>query len=309
MLSVILLSYNSGERITLAYQKLCELFNDNKIPFELIIVDDGSKDNSFEIASGLALETNNVIALKLSKNYTSHYAAFAGLTVANGNCATLIPDDEQQPYSTLLSMYSLWEKGDKIILPYRESRNDRWHQTMLSRLFYIGMNRLSDIDLPKFGIDTWFIDRSIVDILNTKISPRATTTFTEIIRLGFSPTYMPFERPIGLNEGKSRWSFKKKLKLASDIFYSSSTAPIRAIMWTGITSSSLSLVMGCYYLLIYIFGFSRAPLGWTTLVLLLIFFSGLILLSLGIIARYIHLIFVEAKGRPGYVISQLIKSE
>ena len=306
MISIILLSFNSGNRITRSYNKIKDLMDNNNIQFELIVADDGSTDDSFDIARKLSQERDDVIAIKLSKNYTSHYAAFAALTVANGDCATLIPDDEQQPYSTLVEMYKLWLAGDKIILPYREARDDKWHQTLLSRLFYVTMNRLSEIELPKFGIDTWFIDRSIIEILNNQISPRSTTTFTEIIRLGFNPTYLPYNRPLGLNEGKSRWSFKKKLKLASDIFFSSSTWPIRVIMWTGIFSFCISLLMSFYYLFVYLLGNSGAPSGWTTLVLLLIFFSGLILLSIGIIARYIHLIYIEVKARPGFIISDKV---
>ena len=306
MLSIILLSYNSGNRIITSYEKLKVIMDNNNIPFELIVADDGSVDDSFEIARNLALEKEEVLAIKLSKNYTSHYAAFAALTVANGDCVTIIPDDEQQPYSSLVEMHKLWQHGERIILPYRKVRADKWHHKLLSRLFYLTMNGFSDIELPKFGIDTWFIDRSIVEILNKEISPRATTTITEIIRLGFNPIYLPYERPQGLNQGKSRWTFRKKLKLASDIFYSTSTFPIRLIMRIGMLSFTISVLLGMYYLGMYVLELSRAPLGWTTLILAIVFFSGIILLSLGIIARYIHLIYIEVKARPGFIISDKV---
>jgi polyisoprenyl-phosphate glycosyltransferase len=308
ILSVILLSYYSNNRINIVYEKLTGILEKEEIPFELIIVDDGSKDDSYK--TGLALENKypNVKAYQLSRNYTSHYGIFAGFSVCLGACAVAIPDDEQQPYNLLVESYRLWEKGHKIIIPFREERKDGFFSKMWAMGFYSIMNYLSDVALPPKGADTCFIDREIIDILNERIHPINTTTITEIIRLGFEPFYLPYIRPEGIAK-KSRWTFKKKFKLAKDYFFSSSTFPIRFITFLGLFFSVFSFLIMLVYIYAKLFGnpvfwdLEQAP-GWTSTILLISFFSGLILFSLGIIAEYIWRIYEEVKNRPGYIIKK-----
>jgi glycosyltransferase involved in cell wall biosynthesis len=304
--SIILLSYFSNDRINTAYKKISSLFDAENISFELIIVDDGSTDDSFPIALGLEKIDNRVKAFRLSRNYTSHYAAFAGLSVSKGDCAVLIPDDEQLPYMEIINMFRIWELGEKIIMPFRKVRHDSLLISLTSNFFYRIMNGFSEIKFPEGGADSFFIDREIIDILNEKIHPIRTTTVTEILRLGFEPFFHPYVRPIGINN-KSRWSFKKKLTLAKDFFYSSSIFPIKLIINLGLFFSFFSLVFIIFYVYVKMFGnqdywgLANVP-GWLSTVVLLSFFSGMILFCLGIIAEYTWRIYEEVKGRPGYII-------
>lgn len=306
MLSLILLSYYSGERIVIAFNKLKTLLNEEKIPFEFIIMDDGSKDNSFQIAMDLEKNEPNVKAFQLSKNYTSHYSIFAGLTLCTGACAMPIVDDEQQPYSTIVDMYRMWENGAKVIIPHRITRDDSWTSRLLSGIYYKLMNSLSEVKFPVGGADLYFIDREIVDILVNKIHHIKTSSIIEVLRLGFEPVFLPYKRPIGLNKGKSRWSFKKKVNLAKDTFFSSSTFPIRLILNLGLFFSFFSLIIICFYIYIYFWGdrnfWNNTLPGWTSLVVFISFFSGLILFSLGILAEYIWRIYEEVKDRPGFIV-------
>ncbi len=306
LLSLILLSYYSEERINVAYNKIRILLEKEDIPFEFIVIDDGSKDNSYKIALELESKEDNVRAYQLSQNYTSHYSIFAGLSLSKGACAMPIVDDEQQPYSTIVEMYRMWEGGIKVIIPHRITRNDPWINRIQSGLYYKLMNSLSDIKFPDGGADLYFIDREIVDILNLRIHHIKTSSITEVLRLGFNPVFLPYDRPLGLNMGKSRWSLKKKINLAKDTFFSSSTFPIKLIMNMGLTFSFLSFILIIFYIYIKLFGNSlywgnMIP-GWTSLVIFIFFFSGLILFSLGIIAEYIWRIFEEVKNRPGFII-------
>jgi glycosyltransferase involved in cell wall biosynthesis len=311
--SVIILAYNSGDKIKVAYEKIYQLFLIEKIKFEFIIINDGSKDNNktYSISKKLESEKKNVKYFELSRNFTSHYAAFAGLSKCSGDLAALIPDDEQQPYDTLVKSYRLWENGDKVIFPIRSSRDDPKTSRFFSGLFYGFMSKTTDYDYPKFGLDTWVIDREIIDILNNKISPRNTTTITEILYLGFDPQFIFYDRMKSTNE-KSRWSFKKKLKLASDWFFTTTRFPIKLVTFLGIGSFLLSISMIIFYVYIKLFGdvnfwkSNQVP-GWVSLVVIISFFSGVILLSLAMIAEYIWRIFEEVKQRPGYLIKQ--KSE
>jgi len=308
LLSVILLSYYSTDRIPICYQRLTEVLGAAGIPFELVIMDDGSKDQSYQIALALEKKYENVRAYQLSRNYTSHYSIFAGLSVCSGDCAVPIPDDEQQPYETVVEMYRLWEKGEKIIIPHRAQRDDPTISKFFSRSFYRLMNALSDIRFPEGGADTFFIDRDIIDIINTRIHPINTSSISEILRLGFSPHFLPYNRPVGSNN-KSRWSFKKKWKLAKDFFFSSSSFPIRFITYCGTFFSVVALLLVICFIVIKLvsaehtfFIFNENVQGWTSLIIAITFFSGLILLSLGIISEYIFRIYEEVKSRPGYII-------
>ncbi len=124
LLSIILLSYYSNNRISKVYTDLKAVLGKNNIPFEFIIMDDGSKDNSYDLACSLEKQYDNVRAFQLSRNYGSMYSCFAGLSLCKGACALPLVDDEQQPYDTIVEMYRLWEAGQKIIIPYRVNRDD-----------------------------------------------------------------------------------------------------------------------------------------------------------------------------------------
>lgn len=308
LLSIIIPSYYSSDRIERSYLKLSELFRKEMIDFELIVVDDGSRDTSYAMALALEKQYPNVHAYQLSRNYTAHYAVFAGLSLCRGGCAMVIPDDEQQPYATVVEAYRLWEKGEKIVVPYRSTRNDPWRSRVFSLAFYKMMNRYSEITFPPGGADVFLIDREVIDILNSRIHPICTTTTSEVLRLGFAPYFLPFERPLGLNKGKTRWSFKKRVRLAKDFFFTSSSFPIKLITRLGLFFSGLSVVLIVLYLYIHLFGNTQfwgySVPGWTSLFIAIVFFSGLILFSLGMIAEYIWRIYEEVKARPGYIIKQ-----
>lgn len=307
MLSLILLSYYSGERISIAYKKLAEVLGNEQISFELIVIDDGSKDDSYEIALALEKDHPNVFAYQLSKNYTSHYAIFAGLSVCNGKCAMPIPDDEQQPYQTIVDMYRLWKKGEKVIIPYRYRRHDGFFNDLFANIYYKTINALSDIKFPEGGADSFFIDRELIDIINPRIHPINTSILIEVLRLGYSPYYYAYERVKGINT-KSRWKFKKKVRLFKDTFFSSSTLPIKVITYLGLFFSFFAVGLIVFYTYIRLFGntnfWGENMPGWTSTVTIISFFSGLILFSLGIIAEYIWRIYEEVKNRPGYIIKR-----
>lgn len=305
MLSIILLSYYSKERIAEAYSKVSRVMETNNIPFEFIVVDDGSQDESYALALELEKSHKNFRAYQLSRNYSSNYAAFAGLSICSGDCAAIIPDDEQQPYSTLVEMYRLWEKGEKVIIPFRQKRNDGFMTNLTTRAFYSFINRISEVKFPKGGADTFLIDRELIDLLNGRIHPINTAIVTEVLRLGFSPSYIPYDRSRGVNK-KSRWTLKKKIRFFKDIFFSGSTWPIRIITWMGVIFAFAAFCMIIFYGYIALFGnpgfWGEKLPGWTSMVVIISFFSGIILFSLGIIAEYIWRIYEEVKGRPGYII-------
>jgi len=305
MLSIILLAYHSEDRLRAVADDLFPLLDSEGIPHEVVIIDDGSKDDTFGKAQQLEKEYEAVRAFRLSRNYTSHYAAFAGLSVAEGECVTLIPDDGQQPYQTLIESYRLWERGAKVIFPYRANRKEPWTVKLWSILFYWLLNMGSEMKVPRLGLDTWFIDRELVDIVNERISPIRTTTVSEILRLGFDPVFLPYERES--RSGKSRWTWRKKMRLATDWFFSTSDVLIKAIIWGGFAALGLSLGVTGFYIALYVLGQEYGTVlhenpGWTSLFVLGNLSLGLLLLASAVNAQYLLRIYDEVKGRPGFIL-------
>ncbi len=303
--SVILLSYFSSERINSVFTELDNRMQEEGIAYEFIIIDDGSTDDSFQIASKLADAHTQVKAYQLSRNYTAHYAKFAGFSVAQGDVVTSMPDDWQTPLDVYVRMYREWQNGAQVVIPYRNKRNDGILNELFARTYYKIMNSLSDVALPPLGADIFAIDRELVDIINDRIHPINTSTLIEVLRLGFDPIYFPYERPKNIY-CKSRWTFKKKMRLFKDTFYASSDFPIKLINWTGLFSFILSLVVIVFSIVLKLTGQEtiggfRIP-GWTTTLIIMSFFCGLILLSISIIAEYLLRVFDEVKDRPGYII-------
>ena len=302
MLSIILLSYQSEKRIEKVFDALNKRMLKENIAFEFIIMDDASTDESHDVALKIEKKYENVRAFQLSRNFTSHYSIFAGFSKVQGLCAIALPDDFQVPLDTVVEMYRIWETGEKVVIPHRDDRDDPIISKIFSNLYYSLMNKLSEVKFPKGGADIFLADTEIINIFNKYIHPKNTSTIVEVLRLGFDPVYLPFNRPVG-NNSKSRWTLRKKMRLALDTFFSSSSFPIKFISGLGISSFVLTILLIAYYIAARITGIIEIP-GWTLLVITFTFFSGLILLSLGIIAEYVWRIFDEVKARPGYIIKE-----
>lgn len=307
MLTIILLSYNSTNLLSKAYHSTVSTLEKENIPFELLIVDDGSRDDSFSIAKSIEQNDPRVRAYQLSRNYTSEYSIFAGLSLAGGDCAVYIPDDGQPAASDIVRLYRSWEEGEKIVFLQRRKRKDPVISRMLSSAFYSIMNYLADVRYPPAGIETALIDREIIDLINNRIHPINTAVIPEIIRLGFQPAFISYNRPTS-QQSKSRWSLRKKIRLAKNIFFSSSSFPIRFLSFAGFFFSVFSFFLILFYLYLKLFGnqdfWGKLIPGWTSIILFISFFSGLILLGLGIIAEYIWRIYDEVKNRPGFIIKK-----
>jgi polyisoprenyl-phosphate glycosyltransferase len=304
LLSVLIPLFNSEKRLPIAYDAITSTLEAEGIPFELLLIDDGSSDQSWSVAKGIAARDARVRVYRMSRNYTSPYVQFAAMSVCKGACLTSMADDLQRPPSVIVEAYRYWQQGHKLVISYRNSRNDGWFNDLMSNMYYHLMNRLSEVKFPPGGTDAFLIDRELIDIMNTRIHPIHTSSVVEVLRLGFDPLFLPFDRPS--RPGKSRWTWKKKMRLAKDTFFASSSFPIRLITNLGLFISVVCLVM--IPLLIYARFFAESQLfgfnvpGWTTIVTLVAFFNGLMLLCLGIVAEYIWRIYEEVKARPGFLL-------
>lgn len=303
-LSIILQSYQSAGVLELVVKKIVQWMEKEQIRCELIIMDDGSSDASFSIAHDLEKTYPAVKAFRLSRNYTTPYAQFAGMRVATGDCVVSVPDDLQRPLDVVVTMYRKWQEGHQIVVGYRSRRKDGWLNDLFSRTYYRLMNAFSAVHFPPGGADGFLADREVIDIINTHIHPINTSTMVEVLRLGFDPLFIPYERPDAT--AKSRWTFRKKVRLAMDTFFASSSLPIRVITVLGFGMAFLSGVMIVVIIVAKLFTdntlFGLPIQGWATSLVISALFHGITLFSLGVVAEYIWRIYEEVKGRPGYII-------
>ncbi|MDZ4749769.1 MAG: glycosyltransferase [Saprospiraceae bacterium] len=303
-LSIIFLAYQSEKRLEKAVTEMDMSLSAAGIPHEIVIIDDGSTDQSFAIARILAQRMENISAYRLSRNYTSPMAQFAGLDMCTGQCACPMPDDGQRPIAHIVDMYRLWEKGHKIILGYREERNDGRMNDFFSNTYYSFMNRFSEVTFPPGGSDGYLIDREVIDILNTRISKRNTTPVIELLKLGYGTVFVPYQRP--QRAGRSRWTLRKKINLALNTFFASSIFPLRMITWLGLFIFCLSLLAILLIIAAKLFSnntlFGFPIQGWTTIVVLMTMFNGILMLCIGVVSEYLWRIYEEVKQRPPYII-------
>jgi dolichol-phosphate mannosyltransferase len=300
------LSYQSESRIDAAVDSIASTMDAENIPFEIIIMDDGSTDRSASLARAIAEKDPRVRDYVLSRNFGSPYSTFAGFSKARGACAVAVPDDNQTSLEVVVEMYRLWEQGHKIVVANRRSRSDGRINDFFSNLYYSLMNRFSEVTFPPGGSDRFLADREVIDILGTRIRPVNTTPLLEALRLGFSPTYISFDRPPTI--GKSRWTVRKKISLAADTFFGSSSYPLRMITMLGFGIFIFCLILVLVIIWARVFTdfevFGLAVNGWATSMVVMTMFNGLILLCIGVVAEYIWRIHEEVKDRPSYIVQK-----
>lgn len=279
---------------------------ENIIPncdFEFVFVDDGSKDNSFQLLVEARERDSRIKVVKLSRNFGSMAAVQAGLEYATGDCVGIISADLQDPPELFAEMINRWLDGNKVIMATRSDREESFSQKMFSNSYYYLMNRFALKGYPKGGFDFVLIDKQVVAELN-RIKEKNTNIMSLIFWLGFSQNSIAYVRQ-KREHGKSRWTLSKKIKLFVDSFVSFSYSPIRFMSIVGMITAVLSFFYGIFVILNAITGYIHLQ-GWTTIIALITFLLGLIMMMLGIIGEYLWRILDEARKRPPYVIDRTL---
>ena len=270
---------------------------------EFIFVDDGSKDNSFQLLKEEQKKDNRITIIKLSRNFGSMAAIQAGLHYTKGDCVGIIAADLQEPPELFLEMIPKWEGGKKVVMALRQGREDSAMNSLSSRAYYHLLQRFAVYGYPEGGFDCVLIDRQIADELN-HIAEKNTNIMTLIFWLGHdrdSVSYIRQKRERGL----SKWTLSKKVKLFTDTFINFSYVPIRAISFIGFITALLSFSYGLLVLVLRVL--DKIPVrGWTIIVALLTMLLGLIMMMLGVIGEYLWRILDESRNRPPYVIDKVI---
>ena len=305
MLSVILPSYNEEKMIAKATARMAEILQPEKIDYELLFIDDGSRDGTWAQINEAAEKDSHVVGVHFSRNFGKEAAMFAGLEQARGDCCVVIDCDLQHPPEKIVEMYRLWEQGYEVIEGIKEDRGEEsgLHK-FAANSFYGLISRATGMDMSSSS-DFKLLDRKVVDTLNSL--PERNVFFRALsFWVGYKKatvSYCVQDR----TEGVSKWSTKSLIKYALTNISSFSSAPLHIVTALGLIMLAVSIVLGLVALVQKIAGVALG--GFTTVILLLLFSASIIMISLGIIGYYIARIYDEIKGRPRYIISRICGRE
>ncbi len=304
-ISLIIPVFNEEENIPYLYERLKDV-RKNILPdeLEILFVDDGSTDNSFNLLSEISKRDKQVKIIRFARNFGSHVACLAGIVNSGGDACAFISADLQDPPELLSTLISKWKGGDEIVFGVRDkNREDDAIVKLFSRIFFFLMKRFALKNMPERGADVFLIDRKVIDVIK-KLREKNPSIFGLILWTGFKYSEVAYKRE-ARQKGKSKWTFSKKIKILIDSFVSFSYFPIRLISFIGITVA----FGGFIYATIVIFNrlfFAKAIEGWTSLMVVLLLVSGVQLVMLGILGEYLWRSFDESRDRPPFIIDQRI---
>lgn len=300
MLSVVIPAYNEEKMIETTANTITDILNKENIDFELIFVDDGSKDNTWSEIERISQTNKKVRGVHFSRNFGKDPAVFAGLEYVKGDCCVVMDCDLQHPPIKIVEMYRYWQDGYEVVEGIKEDRGkESGLHKFAANTFYRLMSGATADDMAASS-DFKLLDRKVVDALNQL--PEKQAFFRALsFWVGFKKatvTYKVQERTVG----ESKWSTKSLIKYAIRNLGSFSAAPLHIITWLGILMMIVAIVFSVVSLVQKISG--QAVAGFTTVIILVLFASSIIMISLGIIGYYIARIFEELKGRPKYIVSK-----
>ncbi len=281
-------------------QKLQELLPDCELEF--VFVDDGSKDNSFQLLLEAKQQDERIKVIKLSRNFGSMSAIQAGLQYASGDCIGVIAADLQDPPELFVDMIKEWRNGKKVVLATRSDREESLSQKMFSNSYYYLLEKFALKDYPKGGFDFLLVDKQVAQEV-IDIGEKNTNVMSLIYWLGHDREYFPYVRE-ERKLGKSRWTMSKKIKLFIDSFVSFSYMPIRFMSALGVITALLSFLYGVYVVVGALSGWIPIQ-GWTTIIALITFLLGIIMVMLGIIGEYLWRILDESRNRPSFIVDEV----
>lgn len=301
LLSVIIPSFNEEKLIENTANTLSDILKSENINYELIFINDGSKDDTWAKIKNACETDSNIVGICFSRNFGKEAAMFAGLEKAKGDCCVIIDCDLQHPPEKIVDMYKLWEQGYEVVEGIKKDRGkEGFLHRFAANTFYSLISKATKINMSDAS-DFKLLDRKVVDTLNQlperKVFFRALSYW-----VGYKKTevlYTVNERTVG----ESKWSTKQLIKYALTNITAFSSAPLHIVTILGFITLAISFIFGLISLIQKLCGV--AVDGFTTVILLIAFIGSVIMISIGIVGYYIARIYDEIKGRPRYVISSI----
>lgn len=298
-LSVVVPLYNESANIAALYRRTTAALEALGLDYELLLVDDGSRDETSERIEALRQGDPRVATLHLSRNFGHQPAVSAGLDHARGRAVVVLDGDLQDPPELIGELVRLWREGNEVVYAVRQRRREGWIKRLGYHAFYRILGAISDLDIPLDSGDFCLMDRKVVDVL-THLPERM--RFIRGLRsfVGFRQVGLVYDRP-AREAGDPKYTLRGLFALAVDGLVSFSGRPLRLATYLGLAAILIAVV-----LLIWVFhdaiANGRSPRGWASTLVTVLFMGSIQLLSLGIIGEYIRLIFLETKGRPTYIV-------
>lgn len=299
--SIVVPCFNEQDGLFLFYDELKKHLP-QQYNYEIIFVNDGSKDTTLECIKKLRAEKGDVHFISFSRNFGHQNALKAGFDLCGGECAICLDSDLQHPPALIPKMLQKWEEGNESVITKRLDHDSiSWFKKTTSRYFYNLTNRLSDVRLENGVADFRLLDRKVLDALKN-FSEHQIFLRAVIQWLGFNQATIEYKAGERV-AGESKYTVRKMVSFALSGITAFSVKPLRFSIYLGIFFALVSFVYGIYALCIFFFT-DKAIEGWTSILMSVLFIGGLNLLMLGIIGEYLGKLFIENKKRPNYIISE-----
>lgn len=306
-ISVVIPMYYEEEVAQICYDRVSSVLDKLKkeYDYEIIFVNDGSKDKTLSILKDIASKDAKVKIISFSRNFGHQAAVTAGIKYVTGDAIVIMDADLQDPPELIPDMLKLWEDGNEVIYGKRNTRKgESAFKLLTAKMFYSFLNAMSEVEIPKNTGDFRLVDRSVIDVINNL--PEHNKFLRGLFSwVGFEQKEFLYDRP-KRELGETKYPLKKMLKLAKDGIISFSTKPLKIVGGLGIISILLSIAILVYSILSYALNWNHLAPGWTSIMVCVTFFAGIQLFSLWIMSEYISRIYDESKGRPEYIIKEKI---
>lgn len=303
-INIIIPLYNEEKVFPILQKRIIELLNTSCFSISVILVDDGSIDNTSLLIKQLSLEDKRFSSIILSRNFGHQLALTAAMTMVNASEAVMIIDgDLQDPPELLEDMFLLYKEGYDVVYAVRESRKESFFKIVFYKLFYRILKKIASIDMPVDSGDFSLLSRRVVDVIN---SMPEESRYLRGMRswIGFTQIGYKYNRP-DRKAGNTQYSIKQLFKLAMNGIFNFSEFPIKFISFLGFSTIFISVI---YFVITLIkkFTIGYVPDGFTAIIFLIILFGGVQLISIGIIGEYLLRVFFQVKKRPLFIIKELI---
>lgn len=308
-ISIVVPMYNEQEVAKECYKRINSVLSElDKYSSEIIVVDDGSKDKTLEIMEEIAQNDKKVKVIAFSRNFGHQAAVTAGLKETTGDAVIIIDADMQDPPELIKDMIDLWEEGNDVVYAVRKTRRgESVFKVLSAKMFYKILYSLSDVEIPKDTGDFRLVDRKVVDVINSL--PEHNKYLRGLFSwVGFKQKPLKYNREERF-AGKTKYPFKKMLKLAYDGIISFSSKPLKLIGGIGLLSILMSFIILIYTICSYIFNWNNLVPGWASIMVSISFFAGVQLISIWIMSEYISRIYDESRNRPEYIIKKKINEK
>ena len=301
-ISAIVPSYNEEKNVPLIYKRLTDTLSKISDKYEIIFVNDCSKDSTLSVIKQISEKDSHVKYISFSRNFGHQIAVSAGLDMCKGKAVVIIDGDLQDPPELILEMYKKYQEGYKVVYAKRKTREgETWFKKATAKLFYRFLAAMTSIEIPVDVGDFRLIDKVIVNHLRN-MPEKSKYIRGQISWIGYKQTFVEYHRDARLY-GKTNYPLKKMLRLAFDGITAFSDKPLKMASAIGIISAILSLLAIIYALISY-FIFDSAVSGWTSLIISVLFIGGVQLITIGIIGEYIARINNDVRNRPLYIIEE-----